>query len=117
MLPRSLKPFMASNSSVRHGTCFHRRHSAHRAGAAPHSAVAELGVVRRRGGVTEEVAGNSFWFAQLDSNAGAPRNSHRPERFFATFSGSRCLNQQMIIPLRCGFFEIVLVGSHDPVTY
>ena len=33
---------------MRHGTCFHRRLSAHHAGAAPHSAVAELGVVRRR---------------------------------------------------------------------
>ena len=32
---------------MRHGTCFHRRLSTHRAGAAPHSAVAELGVVRR----------------------------------------------------------------------
>ena len=32
---------------MRHGTCFHRRLSAHQAGAAPHSAVAELGVVRR----------------------------------------------------------------------
>ena len=32
---------------MRHGTCFRRRLSAHRAGAAPHSAVAELGVVRR----------------------------------------------------------------------
>jgi len=32
---------------VRHGTCFHRRLSTHHAGAAPHSAVAELGVVRR----------------------------------------------------------------------
>ena len=33
---------------MRHGTCFRRRLSAHHAGAAPHSAVAELGVVRRR---------------------------------------------------------------------
>ena len=33
---------------MRHGTCFHHRLSAHHAGAAPHSAVAELGVVRRR---------------------------------------------------------------------
>ena len=33
---------------MRHGTCFRRRLSARRAGAAPHSAVAELGVVRRR---------------------------------------------------------------------
>ena len=33
---------------MRHGTCFHRRLSARHAGAAPHSAVAELGVVRRR---------------------------------------------------------------------
>jgi hypothetical protein len=41
------QPFMASNSSVRHGTCFRRHLSAHHAGAAPHSAVAELGVVRR----------------------------------------------------------------------
>ena len=32
---------------MRHGTCFRRRLSARRAGAAPHSAVAELGVVRR----------------------------------------------------------------------
>jgi translation elongation factor EF-Tu-like GTPase len=32
---------------VRHGTCFHRRLAARHAGAAPHSAVAELGVVRR----------------------------------------------------------------------
>ena len=32
---------------MRHGTCFRHRLSAHRAGAAPHSAVAELGVVRR----------------------------------------------------------------------
>ncbi len=32
---------------MRHGTCFRRRLSAHHAGAAPHSAVAELGVVRR----------------------------------------------------------------------
>ena len=33
---------------MRHGTCFRRRLSAHHAGAAPLSAVAELGVVRRR---------------------------------------------------------------------
>ena len=33
---------------MRHGTCFRRRLSAHHAGAAPHSAVAELVVVRRR---------------------------------------------------------------------
>ena len=33
---------------MRHGTCFRRRLSTHHAGAAPHSAVAELGVVRRR---------------------------------------------------------------------
>ena len=33
---------------MRHGTCFRRRLSAHHAGAAPHSAVAELGVVSRR---------------------------------------------------------------------
>ena len=33
---------------MRHGTCFRRRLSARHAGAAPHSAVAELGVVRRR---------------------------------------------------------------------
>ena len=32
---------------MRHGTCFRRRLATHRAGAAPHSAVAELGVVRR----------------------------------------------------------------------
>ena len=32
---------------MRHGTCFRHRLSAHHAGAAPHSAVAELGVVRR----------------------------------------------------------------------
>ena len=32
---------------MRHGTCFRRHLAAHRAGAAPHSAVAELGVVRR----------------------------------------------------------------------
>jgi hypothetical protein len=32
---------------VRHGICFHRRLSTHHADAAPHSAVAELGVVRR----------------------------------------------------------------------
>ena len=32
---------------MRHGTCFRRRLSARHAGAAPHSAVAELGVVRR----------------------------------------------------------------------
>gem|GEM_PF-6554109 len=32
---------------MRHGTCFRRRLSTHHAGAAPHSAVAELGVVRR----------------------------------------------------------------------
>ena len=38
---------MASNGSACHGTCFHRRLSARHAGAAPHSAVAELGVVRR----------------------------------------------------------------------
>ena len=30
---------------MRHGTCFRRHLSAHHAGAAPHSAVAELGVV------------------------------------------------------------------------
>ena len=36
----------AANRSVRHGTCFHRRLPAHYAGAAPDSAVAELGVVR-----------------------------------------------------------------------
>ena len=33
---------------MRHGTCFHRRLSTLHAGAAPHSAVAEFGVVRRR---------------------------------------------------------------------
>src|SRR5438093_12773910 len=33
--------------SVRHGTCFRRHLAACHAGAAPHSAVAELGVVRR----------------------------------------------------------------------
>ena len=33
---------------MRHGTCFRRRLSARHAGAAPHSAVAELGVVRRQ---------------------------------------------------------------------
>ena len=38
----------ASNCSARHGTCFRRRLSAHRAGAAPHSAVAELGVAASR---------------------------------------------------------------------
>ena len=32
---------------MRHGTCFHRRLSTRHAGAAPHSAVAELEVVRR----------------------------------------------------------------------
>jgi hypothetical protein len=32
---------------VRHGTCFRRPLPAHHAGAAPHSAVAELAVVRR----------------------------------------------------------------------
>ena len=32
---------------MRHGTCFRRRLSARHAGAAPHSAFAELGVVRR----------------------------------------------------------------------
>ena len=32
---------------MRHGTCFRRRLSAHHAGAAPRSAAAELGVVRR----------------------------------------------------------------------
>ena len=37
----------SANRSARHGTCFRRRLSAHHAGAAPHSAVAELGVVRR----------------------------------------------------------------------
>jgi hypothetical protein len=35
----------AANRSVRHGNCFRRRLSTHHAGAAPHSAVAELGVV------------------------------------------------------------------------
>ena len=37
----------SANRSVRHGTCFHRRLSAHHAGAAPATPVAELGVVRR----------------------------------------------------------------------
>ena len=37
---------------MRHGTCFRRRLSARHAGAAPHSAVAELGVVRRRYALT-----------------------------------------------------------------
>ena len=32
---------------MRHGTCFRRRLSTHHAGAAPHSAVVELGVVRQ----------------------------------------------------------------------
>ncbi len=41
---------------MRHGTCFHHRLSAHHAGAAPHSAVAELGVVRRRYGSTMNFA-------------------------------------------------------------
>jgi len=37
----------SANRSVRHGTCFRSRLSAHHAGAAPHSAIAELGGVRR----------------------------------------------------------------------
>ena len=40
---------------MRHGTCFHRRLSARRAGAAPHSAVAELGVVRRSPGAVPRI--------------------------------------------------------------
>src|SRR4051794_30339878 len=32
---------------MRHGTCFRRRVDTHHAGAAPHSAVAEVGLVRR----------------------------------------------------------------------
>ncbi|MCX6980363.1 MAG: hypothetical protein NTV08_06375 [Verrucomicrobia bacterium] len=56
----------ASNRSVRHGTCFRRRLSAHRAGAAPHSAVAELGVVRRFTAMTRTIP-ESDWklFRQL----------------------------------------------------
>ena len=40
----TLEPGAASNRSVRHGTCFHHRLAARHAGAAPHSAFAELGV-------------------------------------------------------------------------
>ena len=38
-------PGAAANCSVRHGTCFRRRLTAHHASAAPYSAAAELGVV------------------------------------------------------------------------
>jgi hypothetical protein len=41
-----MERFSSPSPMNRHGTCFHRRLSAHRAGAAPHSAFAELGVVR-----------------------------------------------------------------------
>jgi hypothetical protein len=39
---------------MRHGTCFRRRLAARRAGAVPHSAVAELGLVL-------DLAGGCFW--------------------------------------------------------
>ena len=57
---------------MRHGTCFHRRLSARRAGAAPHSAVAELGVVRRHGVTPEERNA-------MNTNSGLPPRpaSHR----------------------------------------
>jgi hypothetical protein len=45
LLADKTKEAAAANRSVRHGTCFHRRLSTRHAGAAPHSAVAELGVV------------------------------------------------------------------------
>ena len=39
--------FRSANSSVRHGSCFRRRLSAHRAAIVPCTPVAQLGVVRR----------------------------------------------------------------------
>lgn len=45
--PASFHDIYALQRSVRHGTCFRRRLATHHAGAAPHSAVAELGVVGR----------------------------------------------------------------------
>jgi len=46
---------------VRHGTCFRRRLSAHHAGAAPRSAVAELGFVRRhRASPVKQISANQF---------------------------------------------------------
>jgi len=42
-----VQPCAAANRSVRHGTCYRRHLSARHAGAAPHSAAAELEVVRR----------------------------------------------------------------------
>ena len=50
---------------MRHGTCFRRRLSAHHAGAAPHSAVAELGVVRRCYALTENEQFMSLQFLHL----------------------------------------------------
>jgi len=55
---------------VRHGTCFRHRLSTHHAGAAPHSAVAELEVVRRRYAhtmkidqITEVIAADDWSYA------------------------------------------------------
>ena len=57
---------------MRHGTCFRRRLSAHHAGAAPHSAVAELGVVRRRYARPEQRKSMTTPTGHLDPILGRP---------------------------------------------
>ena len=54
---------------MRHGTCFRRRLSTHHAGAAPHSAVAELGVVRRFDASMKIVGTYSTADAEMPQNA------------------------------------------------
>jgi len=64
---------------VRHGTCFRRRLSTHHAGAAPHSAVAELEVVRR-------------WLApSVDRD--------RLNRYFLAVSTQQLTTEAMALPL------------------
>jgi hypothetical protein len=50
---------------VRHGTCFHRRLSTRRAGVVPHSAVAELGVVRRRSRLVKTIVAALLFLTTL----------------------------------------------------
>ena len=64
---------------MRHGTCFHRRLSAHHAGAAPPSAVAELGVVRR-----------SFTFIPRIASAMAKSETNVTSNLNGYVSGALC---------------------------
>ena len=63
---------------MRHGTCFRRRLSASHAGAAPHSAVAELGVVRRLHTLPVNTISKTLVFA-VTYIAGAPTESDERE--------------------------------------